>query len=259
MDDLLPTRGSPTRAAIRAGRIAGTTAGLAPGCAQGNVAIVPAAYAPAFEAFCRANPQACPLLAVGRPGDPSLPGLGADIDIRADLPRYRVFRDGTTREANDVRELWRDDLVTFVIGCSFTFDDALRDAGLPPRHVLLGRNVAMYRTSIAAVAAPPFAGPLVVSMRPYPAPEAERAAALSARFPNMHGAPVHVGDPAALGIADLARPDFGDPPDLAPGDVAMFWACGVTSQTAIEAARLPFAITHAPGAMLVTDLPVTPS
>lgn len=259
MDHDSQHRGAETRAAIRAGRITGTTAGMAPGCVQGNVAIVPAAVAGAFEAFCRANARACPLLAVGRPGDPSLPGLGEGIDIRTDLPRYRVFRDGEATEAASVAGLWRDDLVTFVIGCSFTFDDALRDAGLAPRHLLRGRNVPMYRTTLPTAAVSPFGGRLVVSMRPYPEADAERAAAVSARFPGMHGGPVHSGDPAALGVADLGRPDFGDAPDLHPGDVPLFWACGVTSQVAIEAARLPFAITHAPGAMLVTDLPIQPS
>ena len=247
------------RRAIRAGTILGTTAGLAPGCAQGNVAILPAAWAADFEAFCRANPRPCPLLAVGEPGDPTLPALGRDIDIRIDLPRYRVFRDGAAHEAASVEDFWQPDLVTFVIGCSFTFDDALRAAGLTPRHVRLGRNVAMYRTARACVPAGRFAADLVVSMRPFAPRDAERAAAISARFADMHGAPVHIGDPAALGIADLATPDFGDPPDMQRDDIPVFWACGVTSQVAIESAQPPLAITHAPGSMLITDLPVTPT
>ena len=221
---------------------------------QGNVAIVPATHAAQFEAFCRANWQPCPLLAVGRPGDPSLPTLGRGIDIRHDLPRYRIYRDGALSELRtDVADLWSEDLVTFVIGCSFTFERALVQAGLPLRHVQQGRNVAMYRSSIETNAVGPFGGPMVVSMRPIPTQDAARAGEITARFPDQHGAPVHVGDPAAIGIANLARPDYGDAVDVLPGETAVFWACGVTSQAALERARLPFFIAHAPGCMLVTD------
>ena len=243
------------RRAIRAGAIAGHTSGLADGFVQGNVAVVPAAHAPAFEQYCRSNAQACPLLAVSRPGDPALPDLGDGIDIRSDVPRYRVFEAGRlVGEPTSVAGLWRDDLVTFVIGCSFTFERALIDAGLPLRHVAQGRNVAMYRTSVPTVAAGPFHGPLVVSMRPVAAAEVERAAEVTGRFPDMHGRPVHRGDPLALGIADLQRPDYGDAVELRAGEVPVFWACGVTSQAALEAARIPFFIAHAPGCMLITDL-----
>lgn len=241
---------------IRAGRFGAPTAVLGRGYVQGNVAIVPAAVAADFEAFCRANDQACPLLAVGRPGDPSLPTLGGDIDIRSDLPRYRIYRDGALAgEAADIGDLWRDDFVTFVIGCSFTFESAILDAGIPLRHVTDGTNVAMFRTSIPTVPSGPFGGALVVSMRPFAPADAERAAQISARFPTMHGAPVHIGDPAAIGIADLARPDYGDPTPVHPGEVPLFWACGVTSQVALQSARLPLFIAHAPGCMLITDLP----
>ncbi len=243
------------RRAIRAGRIAGHTSGLAAGFVQGNVAIMPAAHAPAFEQYCRSNAQACPLLAVSRPGDPALPALGDGIDIRTDLPRYRVFEAGRLAgEPTDIADLWRDDLVTFVIGCSFTFERALIDAGIPLRHVAQGRNVAMYRTDVPTVPAGPFRGPLVVSMRPVLAADAERAAEVTGRFPDMHGRPVHQGDPLALGIADLQRPDYGDAVELRAGEVPVFWACGVTSQAALEAARIPFFIAHAPGCMLITDL-----
>ncbi len=242
------------RLAIRRGAFGGNTAGLAPGFVQGNIVILPAAQAEEFAAFCRANPQSCPLLATSEPGDPALPTLGDDVDMRHDLPGYRVFRDGVpAAEVSDVAALWRDDLVTCVIGCSFTFEAALIAAGIPLRHVTQGRNVAMYRTNRATVPVGPFGGALVVSMRPVAAADAERAGAITARFPDMHGAPVHRGDPGALGIADLMRPDYGEAVTVEPGEVPVFWACGVTSQVAAEAARLPFFIAHAPGKMLITD------
>lgn len=243
------------RRAIRAGTITGHTSGLADGFIQGNIAIVPAVHAPAFERYCRSNAQACPLLAMSQPGDPSLPALGEGIDIRHDLPRYRVFEDGRLAgEPTGVADLWRDDLVTFVIGCSFTFEHALMDAGIALRHVQQRRSVAMYRTTVATEPAGPFHGPLVVSMRAVAADEVERASEVTGRFPDMHGRPVHHGDPAAIGIPDLGLPDYGDVVEVLPGEVPVFWACGVTSQTALEAARIPFFIAHAPGSMLVTDL-----
>ena len=175
--------------------------------------------------------------------------------MRHDLPGYRVFRDGVmTGEVADVADLWRDDLVTFAIGCSYTFEAALVAGGMRVRHIDEGRLVPMYRTDRPTAAVGPFGGPLVVSMRPFAPADAERAAAISARFPDMHGAPVHDGDPAALGIADLGNPDYGQSVTLAPGEGPVFWACGVTSQVAVEGAGLPFFIAHAPGKMLVTDL-----
>ena len=255
MLDTPNTTAHETRLAARGGTLGHHTSGLAGGFVQGNVAIVPSAQADDFEAFCRANPQPCPLLAVGRPGDPALPTLGRDIDVARDLPQYRVYRDGAlTETVPDVSHLWRDDLVTFVVGCSFTFERALIRAGIPLRHVQQGRNVAMYRSSIPTAAAGPFGGPMVVSMRPIRSTDVARAAAVTARFPHQHGAPVHAGDPAAIGIADLSRPDYGDAVALEPGEVPVFWACGVTSQAALERARLPFFLAHAPGCMLVTDL-----
>lgn len=244
-----------TRRLIRAGALDGHTSGRADGHVQGNVAIVPGAQAADFELYCRRNPQACPLLAVSLPGDPHLPALGADLDMRTDLPRYRVYRDGAlAEERTGILDLWQDDFVTFVIGCSFTFERALIAGGIPLRHVAEGRNVAMYRTSVPTVPAGPFGGPLVVSMRPVRAGDAARAAEITGRFPDMHGRPVHIGDPAALGIADLSAPDYGDPVAVLPGEAPVFWACGVTSQAALEGARLPLFLAHAPGCMLVTDL-----
>lgn len=254
MQDLMSRDAHDVRRMARHGRLSSHTSGMAQGFVQGNVAIVPAADAVAFEAFCRANPQPCPVLAVSRPGDPALPTLGTGIDIRSDLPRYRIYRDGKLDgEAMDVRDLWRDDLVTFVIGCSFTFERALVRAGIPLRHVEQGRNVAMYRSNISLTPVGPFGGDMVVSMRPVAAADVARAAAVTAAFPEQHGAPVHSGDPAAIGIPDLSRPDYGDAVEVRAGEVPVFWACGVTSQAALERARLPFFVAHAPGCMLVTD------
>ncbi len=244
------------RARIRAGEIASHTAGLAPGFVQANIAILPADSAGEFAEFCRRNHQACPVLGRSAPGDPALPMLGAAIDIRHDLPRYQVWRDGVPETVTDIAALWREDLVTFAIGCSFTFDAALGAAGIRLRHEELGRNVAMYRTTRETVRVGRFGGSLVVSMRPLADDVAERAAAISARFTDMHGAPLHRGDPAALGIADLARPDWGDAVPVGDDEIPVFWACGVTSQEALATARLPFFIGHAPGSMLITDLPI---
>jgi uncharacterized protein YcsI (UPF0317 family) len=243
------------RRRIREGRWTRHTSGLAEGHVQGNVVILPRAQADDFLRFCQRNPKPCPVLAVSEPGRPELPTLGADLDIRTDVPRYRVWRDGRlVGEPNDIRALWQDDLVSFVIGCSFSFEQALLQAGLPVRHIEQERNVPMYRTSIPTAPAGPFSGPMVVSMRPMRAAAVIRAIQVTSRFPDVHGAPVHIGDPALIGIADLGRPDYGDAVDVQPDELPVFWACGVTPQAAIERARLPFCITHAPGAMLITDL-----
>lgn len=252
--------GVEVRRAARSGALEGPTAGLARGFQQGNVVILPAALADDFLRFCVRNPKPAPVLGVSEPGDPSLPAVGRDIDIRRDVPRYRVFRDGEHVDTvADLDGVWRDDFVTFVLGCSFSFETALARDGIPVRHVDAGRNVAMYVTSIETESAGPFGGPMVVSMRPFRPQDAIRAVILSSRLPEAHGAPVHLGDPAAIGIADLARPDFGDAPDIRPGDMPVFWACGVTPQSAIRRARPEIAIVHEPGHMLVTDLPVTMS
>ncbi|WP_066342305.1 putative hydro-lyase [Azohydromonas lata] len=246
--------GLDVRLAARGGRLATHTSGLAAEYVQGNVAILPADLANDFLRFCQRNPKPCPLLAVSEPGDFRLPELGADLDLRSDVPRYRVWRHGElVDEPTDLREIWRGDLVSFVLGCSFSFEHALLADGLPLRHVQQGRNVAMYRTNVATRAAGSFHGPLVVSMRPLKAADAIRAVQITSRTPAVHGAPVHLGDPALIGIRDLARPDYGDAVDVAPDELPVFWACGVTPQAAIAAARPAFCITHAPGHMLVTD------
>jgi len=254
LDDLERTDPATLRRAIRAGRHRDHTVGLAPGRVQGNLVILPQALAADFLRFCQRNPKPCPVLAVSEPGDPRVPELGEDLDLRTDVPRYRVWREGVLdTEVDDLRGLWRDDLVGFVLGCSFSFEQALLDDGIPLRHVAQGRNVAMYRTTIPTVAAGPFSGPLVVSMRPMTPAHAIRAIQVTSRFPSVHGAPVHFGDPAAIGIRDLGHPDYGDPVEIAPGEVPVFWACGVTPQAALLAARPALCFTHAPGCMLVTD------
>ena len=250
-----PNDAAAARAAIRRGEWTQHTSGLADQHVQGNLVILPKALAGDFLRYCQRNPKPCPVLAMSEPGDPRLPTLGADIDIRSDLPRYRVWRHGElVDEPTDVTALWRDDMVSFVIGCSFSFEQALLDAGLTLRHVSEGRNVAMYRTNIATETAGPFFGPMVVSMRPMRAAAAIRAIQITSRFPNVHGAPVHIGDPALIGIRDLSTPDYGDAVDVLPDELPVFWACGVTPQAAIAQARPEFCITHAPGAMLITDL-----
>ncbi len=243
------------RAAIRSGAWSGHTSGLAKGHVQGNVVILPELLANDFLRYCQRNPKPCPLLAVSEPGEALLPSLGADIDIRTDVPRYRIWRDGVLADQpTDISNLWRNDLVTFVIGCSFSFEEALLEAGIPLRHIAQNRNVAMYRSNMATSPAGVFNGPMVVSMRPLKAPDAIRAIQITSRFPNVHGAPVHIGNPALIGIADLAKPDYGDAVDVLPDEIPVFWACGVTPQAAITQARPEFCITHAPGAMLITDL-----
>jgi len=239
----------------RSGKLIGPTANLAPGHVQANLAILPRALAADFLHFCHRNPKPCPLLAMSEPGDPALPELGQDIDIRSDIPRYRVWRHGElVDEPTDVRDIWRDDLVSFLIGCSFSFEEAMLDNGLPVRHIEQGSNVPMYRTHIPTNAAGVFSGPLVVSMRPLKAADAIRAIQVTSRFPSVHGAPVHIGDPSLIGIADIGRPDYGDPVEIRAGEMPVFWACGVTPQSVVASVRPEFCITHAPGHMLVTDL-----
>lgn len=243
------------RTACRRGEFSGHTSGIVPRHVQGNLVILPRSDAEDFLRYCQRNPKPCPVLAVSEPGDPALPALGAGIDIRRDLPRYRVWRDGVlTDEPTEVAALWRADLVSIVLGCSFSFEQALMDEGIRLRHVDQGRNVAMFRTTITTAPAGRFAGPLVVTMRPLKAIDAIRAVQITSRYPAVHGAPVHLGDPALIGIRDLAAPDYGDAVEVRADEVPVFWACGVTPQAALVQAKLPFAITHAPGSMLVTDL-----
>ncbi len=247
--------GQAARAAVRAGLHRGPTSGIAPGYVQGNLAILPKALADDFFRFCHYNPKPCPLLASSEPGDPHLPALGADLDIRSDLPLYRIWRNGElVDEVTDLHGAWRDDLVSFVIGCSFSFEEALIDDGIRLRHIAQGSNVPMYRTNIATRPAGPFHGPLVVSMRPLSPADAIRAVQITSRFPSVHGAPIHLGKPGLLGIGSIGSPDYGDPIEVKDDELPVFWACGVTPQSVIAAVRPEFSITHAPGHMLVTDL-----
>ena len=244
------------RARFRAGERT-PTSGWADGFAQANLVSVPQDVAYDLLLFCQRNPRPCPLLDVTDAGSWTTP-VAPGADLRVDLPGYRVWRDGElVDEPGDVTGWWRDDLVTFLVGCSFTFETALLEAGVPVRHLEQGRNVPMYRTSVPCRPAGRLSGPLVVSMRPVPAGLVARAVQITAQVPAVHGAPVHVGDPGSLGIDDLDRPDYGDPVEIPAGDVPVFWACGVTPQAVIVETRLPFAITHAPGYMFVTDVPDT--
>ncbi|MBU6175130.1 MAG: putative hydro-lyase [Planctomycetes bacterium] len=239
----------------RSGTLTKPTPGLSPGFVQSNLVCVPRDLAFDFLLFCRRNSRPCPLLDVTDPGDPVPRIAAADGDVRTDCPRYRVYRYGELiDEPTDLLNWWRDDMVAFLLGCSFTFERALLDAGLPVRHVEEGRNVPMYRTSVPCASAGLFRGPLVVSMRPMTPDQAVQANRICKGFPLAHGAPIHSGDPSALGIADLSRPDFGEAVTIRSGEIPVFWACGVTPQAVAMNARPPILLTHAPGHMLLTDL-----
>jgi uncharacterized protein YcsI (UPF0317 family) len=244
------------RRAIRSGRLTGYTPRCAPGYVQANLAILPAAFSEEFLRFCQRNPQPCPLLDVSEPGDHTLPRLAEDLDIRTDVPAYRIFKDGElVDEVADISSLWRDDLVIFALGCSMSTDQALLSAGVPVRHVERNEAAGMYVTSIETVPAGRFRGPMVVTMRPHKPADAIRAVQITTRFPKAHGAPVHIGLPELIGIRDLTRPDFGpERVELAEDEIPVFWACGVTPQVVVRHAKPPLCITHKPGHMLVTDL-----
>lgn len=246
------------RARCRIGMFAGSTAGHAPGNTQGNLVILPSAEAGEFLEFCHANPKPCPLIAMSDPGDPTVPRLGQDIDIRTDLPGYRIWSNGEVKaEVSDIRDFWRDDLVSFVLGCSFGFEAALIQAGIKLDHIREGRNVAMYDTNIPCTPAGQFRGNMVVSMRPISNSQISNAISISAEFPMSHGKPVQIGEPEKIGISDLSHPNYGDATPFAVGKTAVFWACGVTPQALLRNAKPPFCITHAPGKMLVTDVSET--
>ncbi|GAA1851604.1 putative hydro-lyase [Brevibacterium marinum] len=248
--------GAVARERIRAGA-AEPTSGLAPGLVQANLIAVPADWAFDMLLFAQRNPKPCPIVDVLEPGQVESI-LAPGSDLRTDIPGYRVWNNGVLQEEiTDATEVWRThpDLVSFLIGCSFTFESGLVEAGIPIRHQEAGRNVPMYRTSTACRPAGRISGDLVVSMRPIPAHQVAEAVRITDRFPAVHGAPVHIGEPAQIGIDDLDSPDFGDAPVIADGDIPVFWACGVTPQAAVQASAPPFAITHSPGKMFITDEP----
>ena len=243
------------RQQIREGKWRRPTAGLAPGFVQANLAILPRALAFDFLLFAQRNPKPCPVIEVTDVGSPE-PKLSAPgADLRTDLPKYRIYRNGVLEgEATDLGSVWRDDLVSFLLGCSFTFESALLQAGVPVRHIEEDRNVPMFISGIQCTPAGVFRGPLVVTMRPIPAGLVSRAVQITGRYPGVHGSPVHVGDPAIIGIRDLGKPDFGDPVTIRPGEIPVFWACGVTPQAVAMQAKPPLMLTHAPGYMFITDL-----
>jgi len=221
---------------------------------QTNLVILPYSSAFDFLRFCQRNPKPCPLIEVTDPGDPEPKLTAKGADLRTDLPRYRVYRNGQLiEEPTDIRDLWQDDFVAFLLGCSYSFEYALAKVGVPLRHVETGMNVPMYRTNIECVPSGGFSGPMVVSMRPIPARLVPLAVKVTSRVPQVHGAPIHVGAPAALGV-DLQQPGWGDPPEVLPDEIAVFWACGVTPQAVALDAAPELMITHAPGHMFVTRL-----
>lgn len=246
--------GESVRFAARNGTLTGPTPGLAPGYVQANLVMVPRDLAFEFLLFCHRNPKPCPVLDVTEAGDPEPRLIAPGADLRTDLPAYRIWENGQLMaEVADLNAAWRDDLISFLIGCSFTFENALLQAGLPVRHIEMGRNVPMFRTNIACHPAGRFRGPLVVSMRPMKPDQAIQAVRICSRFSKSHGAPIHLGDPASIGIADVQKPDYGDPVEFYPGEIPVFWACGVTPQAVAVESRLPFLITHKPGHMFVSD------
>lgn len=244
------------RMAARRGLLTAPTSGLASGYVQVNLVILPESQASGFLRFCQANPKPCPVLAVSEPGARHCKALASDLDIARDLPAYRVYLNGKVSETvPDVAEVWREDLVTFAIGCSFTFEHALIQSGLSVRHIDEARNVPMFKTTMPLTTAGGFTGNLVVSMRPFSAADAIRAIQITTRYPQVHGSPVHFGNPALIGISDILSPDYGDAVSVRENDVPVFWACGVTPQQVLIDAGVEFAITHSPGHMLVTDMP----
>jgi uncharacterized protein YcsI (UPF0317 family) len=250
------TSAAEMRGAARRGEWRGSTGGHCPAYQQANLVILPKEAAAEFAAFCTRNPKPCPILEITPPGDPEPARSAPGADLRTDLPGYRVYRRGELAEQRgDIRDLWRDDLVAFLLGCSLTFEHALIEAGVRVRNVECGTLVPMFVSSLPCRPAGRFHGPMVVTMRPIPEAQVQLVGELSARYPHAHGAPVHVGVPEAIGIADLGRPDYGDPVAIHPDEVPVFWACGVTPQAVALEARPELMITHEPGMMFLTDLP----
>ena len=255
MKDYANMSPAEVRALIRAGEITTPTAGMSLGYAQANLVILPKDLAYDFLLFAQRNPKPCPILEVSDVGSRYLKKIAPGADIARDIPRYRIYEDGVmTGEYTDVSEFWRDDFVSFLIGCSFSFESELLNAGVPVRHIEEGCNVPMYITNIPCEPAGVFSGNTVVSMRPIPYAQVTTAVTATAAMPRVHGAPIHIGDPDYIGINDINKPDFGDPVTIKPGETPVFWCCGVTPQAVLMASKPKFAITHAPGHMLITDV-----
>jgi uncharacterized protein YcsI (UPF0317 family) len=243
------------REAARGGLLTSPTPGLALGFVQANLVVVPKELAFDFLLFCQRNPRPCPLLDVTEPGSPIPEVIAGDADVRTDCPRYCVYRNGELiDEPTDIRSIWREDHVAFLLGCSFTFESAMLQAGLPVRHIEMGCNVPMYRTNIRCQPAGVFQGPQVVSMRPLTPQQTIEVVQICKRLPRAHGAPIHFGDPSAIGIRDINKPDYGDAVEIREGEIPVFWACGVTPQAVARESRPLFLITHKPGHMFLTDL-----
>jgi len=251
----LPTAPSELRELIRHGTLVTPTTGVAPGRVQANLVVLPKELAFDFLLFCQRNPKPCPLLEVVDAGSAEPAQTAPGADLRTDVAKYRVYRYGKLdAEVGNVSEYWRDDLVSFLLGCSFTFETALMRTGVPVRHIEQGKNVPMFITNIATTEAGAFSGPMVVTMRPIPKSKVVRAVQITSRFPAVHGAPIHIGDPASIGIQDVSRPDMGDPVDIEDGDVPVFWACGVTPQAVAMTSKPSLMISHSPGHMFITDM-----
>lgn len=243
---------------IRNGQYCDHTSGLVPGHLQCNLAILPNQWADDFREYCLANPKPCPLAGVSKLGDPHLPELGSNIDIRTDIPQYFIYRNGQMdQQVSNITDLWQDDFTVFAIGCSFTFEHALLRAGIAMRHMELNKTVPMFRTNIETEARGPFHGGMVVSMRPIKKTYLDQVMKICDGFPLSHGLPVHVGNPEEIGVSDIQKPDWGEAIDILPDEVPVFWGCGVTPQAAIIRAKIPFCITHAPGSMLICDVDET--
>ncbi len=255
MKDYSSMKPQELRTLIREQKITGQTSGMAKGFTQANLVILKQQYALDFLLFCQRNPKSCPLLDVTEPGSFRPSKLAVDADIRSEIPSYRIYKDGVlTEEVNDIIEYWEDDMVGFFLGCSFTFEGPLLASDIPVRHIEENRNVPMYKTNIACTPAGMFEGPTVVSMRPMKAKDAIRAIQITSRFPDVHGAPIHLGDPSLIGISDINTPDFGDAVTINEGEIPVFWACGVTPQAVAMQSKPSIMITHSPGCMFISDM-----
>ena len=244
-----------TRQQIREGKLLKPTCGLAPGFTQANLVVLPRECAFDFLIFCQRNPKPCPVLEVLEPGSFEPVLTAPKADIRTDIALYRVYQDGKfTAETEDIKEYWNSESVSFLLGCSFTFETALIRAGIALRHIDEGQNVPMYVTSIPTAPAGMFHGPMVVSMRPIPRDKVVKAVQITSRFPGVHGAPVQIGEPEIIGITDLSKPDYGDPVAIRENEIPVFWACGVTPQAVALESKPVQMITHSPGHMFITDI-----